>query len=265
MIDIGANLAHESFDADRDAVLARARSAGITHIVLTGSCRDSNRRAAELAAAHPGFLSATAGVHPHHAAEWHANDAALIEQLAADGRIVSLGECGLDYYRDIAPRAQQQAAFEAQLALAAALRLPLFLHQRDAHPDFVAILRRWRDRLGPVVVHCFTDTAEALADYLALDCHIGLTGWACDERRGGHLLAMAPRIPRGRLMVETDAPYLLPRTLPKPMQKSAGRRNEPAFLPWVVAALAAARDETPEALAAHTEDTARAFFRLPAP
>ncbi len=265
MIDIGANLAHESFTADLPAVLARAQAAGITRIVVTGSCRDSNRRSAELAAAHPDLLSSTAGVHPHHAADWGDDDAALIREFAAGTTLVSLGECGLDYFRDIAPRSVQRSAFEAQLALAAELGLPLFLHQRDAHDDFVAILRAWRDRLGPVVVHCFTDTAQALTDYLALDCHIGITGWACDERRGAHLLELAPRIPVGRLMVESDAPYLLPRTLPKPQQKAAGRRNEPAFLPWVIAALAAARGETPEALAAHTAASAQAFFRLKAP
>lgn len=262
MIDIGANLANACFDADRDAVLQRARAAGVEHIVITGSCRASNALAAEMVNMHPDFLSATAGVHPHHARDWEDADATLIRTLAADGCIVSLGECGLDYFRDVSPRPAQHRAFEAQLSLASELGLPLFLHQRDAHADFLALLRPWRPRLGAVVVHCFTDTAEALHDYLDLDCHVGLTGWVCDERRGHHLLPLARAIPADKLLVETDAPYLLPRSLPKPMQKAAGRRNEPAFLPWVIAALAAARDDSPAALAAQTAANARRFFGL---
>lgn len=271
MIDIGANLAHDSFDLDRDAVLARARDAGVGLIVVTGSSLESAQRAVELADQYPGQLYATAGLHPHHASEWSLTHAERLRALAQHPRCVSLGECGLDYFRDLSPRADQQRAFVAQLELAAELRKPLFLHQRDAHADFLAILREYRSRLGGVVVHCFTDTRAALNDYLALDCHIGITGWICDERRGRHLLEAVTDIPADRLMVETDAPYLLPRTAPKPVpagpkggiEGTASRRNEPAFLPWVVRAIAAARKEEFESVAAATTTTARAFFNLP--
>ncbi|HEX4896020.1 MAG TPA: TatD family hydrolase [Solimonas sp.] len=259
MIDIGANLAHDSFDADLDAVLGRARAAGVTQIVVTGSSLDSARRAVALARAHPGYLYATAGLHPHHASEWSAEHAEAYTALAADPALVSLGECGLDYFRDFSPREDQRRAFAAQLELAIRLRKPLFLHQRDAHGDFLAMLREVRPHLGAVVVHCFTDTRAALADYLALDCHVGITGWICDERRGRHLLEAVADIPLSRLMVETDAPYLLPRTAPK----QADRRNEPAMLPWVVRAIAGARGETEAAVAAATTATARSFFGLP--
>lgn len=259
LVDIGANLAHESFAADLDAVLARARAAGVDRIVVTGSGADSNEQALALARAHPGLLYATAGLHPHHASDWNERLAARIAELAREPQLVALGECGLDYFRDLSPRAAQRQAFVAQLALAIAAGKPLFLHQRDAHADFLAILREHRAQLADVVVHCFTDTAEALADYLALDCHIGITGWICDERRGRHLLDAVTTIPLDRLMIETDAPYLLPRTI-RPQPKD--RRNEPMNLPAVARAIAAARGESFEAVAAATSATARRFFRL---
>lgn len=264
MIDIGANLAHESFAADLDAVLQRAWDAGLSAIVVTGSCLDSARRAVDLAAAHPGRLFATAGLHPHHAAEWTDAHAACIRELAQARGLVSLGECGLDYFRDLSPREAQRRAFVAQLELAIELRRPVFLHQRDAHADFVAILREHRAALVDVCVHCFTDTPQAADDYLALDCHLGITGWICDERRGTHLHEVARRVPPARLMVETDAPYLLPRNLPRARRPRDARRNEPAFLPWVVETIADARGEPAAQVAAFTADTARRFFRLPA-
>ena len=271
LVDIGANLAHESFDIDRDAVLARARAAGVRQIVITGSSLDSAQRAQQLALAHPGFLFATAGLHPHHASEWTVELEAAFRDLAGQPGCVSLGECGLDYFRDLSPREDQRRAFSAQLALAVELKKPLFLHQRDAHDDFLALLREYRPQLGAVVVHCFTDTREALHDYLALDCHIGITGWICDERRGRHLLEAVGDIPLDRLMVETDAPYLLPRTAPKPgpggagapAAGAAGRRNEPAYLTWVVSAIAQARGLPEDDIARSTTASARAFFQLP--
>ena len=172
---------------------------------------------------------------------------------------MALGEAGLDYFRDLSPRDAQKRAFVAQLELAEAHGLPVFLHQRDAHGDFLAILREHRPNLRACVVHCFTDTRAALADYLALDCHIGITGWICDERRGQHLVEAVVDIPADRLMLETDAPYLMPRTI-RPRPKT--RRNEPANLPYVVQAVAAARDETVAQTAAHTTATARSFFEL---
>jgi TatD DNase family protein len=267
LIDIGANLAHESFDADREAMLQRARAAGVEAIIVTGSSLDSTRQAIaqvqdDAAAAridHP-QLYATAGLHPHHAAEWSDTLAAQFRTLAAATEVVAVGECGLDYFRDLSPRQAQRAAFVAQLQIAVENGKPLFLHQRDAHADFAAILREHRAQLSDCVVHCFTDTAAALDDYLALDCHIGITGWICDERRGTHLLELARRIPADRLLIETDAPYLLPRTI-KPAPKH--RRNEPSFLPAVLTRIAEARSDDQAALAAQTTLNARRFFRLP--
>jgi len=271
MIDIGANLAHESFAIDYPQVLERAWAAGVSHIVLTGSCRASNQAVAQLAAADSARLSCTAGVHPHHAAEWMDEDAALIRELAALPQLVSLGECGLDYYRDLSPRDVQRRVFVAQLELAIELKKPVFLHQRGAHEDFLPILTEHRAALTAACVHCFTDTQAAMESYVALDCHIGITGWACDPKRGAPLRAVVPHIPAERLLVETDAPYLLPHNVPRGQRPSSlhsdkpgidGRRNEPAYLPWVVQALAELRGTSPDALAAETTDNARRFFQL---
>jgi TatD DNase family protein len=259
LIDIGANLTHESFRRDLPDVLARARAAGVVQMVVTGASREDSVAAFELARAHPGALYATAGVHPHHAGDYGADADAALRELARAPEVVAVGETGLDYFRDLSPRPAQRAAFEQQLAIAIALQKPLFLHQRDAHADFLALLKAARDRVPGVVVHCFTDQRRALFDYLDLDCHIGITGWICDERRGAHLVELVRSIPADRLLLETDAPYLLPRDLPQP---PASRRNEPMYLAHVCAAVARARGEAPDATAANATATARAFFGL---
>ncbi len=260
LIDIGANLGHESFDADRDAVLARARAAGVVQMVVTGASREGSRRALEVARAHPGFLYATAGVHPHHASEYTEEADAELRALHVAPEIVAVGECGLDYHRDFSPRPAQRRAFERQLQLAAELGKPLFLHQRDAHDDFLAILRNFDGRLGSAVVHCFTGTREQMLECLDAGYYIGITGWLCDERRGLHLREMVRDIPAERLLIETDAPYLLPRTV-RPMP--AHRRNEPMYLRHIVEELARDRGEPVALTAAASTAAARAFFRLP--
>ena len=260
LIDIGANLTHDSFDRDRAAVLERARAAGVAQLVVTGASREHSPQALQLARAHPGVLFATAGVHPHHASEYTDECDAEMRALHAHPEVVAVGECGLDYFRDFSPRPMQRSAFERQLQIAVDTGKPLFLHQRDAHADFMAMMKNFDGRLGPAVVHCFTGTREELFDYLDQDWHIGITGWLCDERRGAHLRELVKHIPANRLMVETDAPYLLPRTL-KPMPKD--RRNEPAFLAHIVEELARDRGETVQRAAAASTATARAFFRLP--
>ncbi|MCS6947779.1 MAG: TatD family hydrolase, partial [Steroidobacteraceae bacterium] len=208
----------------------------------------------------PQRLRATVGVHPHHAAQIDDGGWDELAALAADEHCSAIGECGLDYFRLFAPAAQQQAAFERQLELASRRGKPVFLHQRDAHGDFVAILRRYRPRLAGGVAHCFTGDGAQLRDYLDLGLHIGITGWICDERRGQHLRDVVRQIPAGWLMLETDGPYLLPRDLRPP---PAGRRNEPAFLPHIAATVAAARRESIAELAAHTTAAARRLFALP--
>jgi len=260
LIDIGVNLAHDSFDRDRAEVLARARAAGVVQMIVTGANGESTRRAIALAEAHPARLFATAGVHPHHATELDDALAAELERLAAHPAVVAVGECGLDYYRDLSPRDAQRRAFARQLELAVRLGKPVFLHQRDAHADFIAIVREYRRALIGGVAHCFTGAGAELSECLSLDLAIGITGWICDERRGAHLLPLMREIPDERLMIETDAPYLLPRDLEL---KPNSRRNEPAYLVHVARAVARARGTGFETLATTTTAAARALFQLP--
>jgi len=259
LIDIGANLGHESFTHDLDAVLARARGAGVARMIVTGASREGSPRALELAQAHPALLHATAGVHPHHAVEYTDEADAEMRALHTHAEVVAVGECGLDYFRDLSPRPAQRRTFERQLQIAVDTGKPLFLHQRDAHADFVAMMRNFEGRLGPAVVHCFTGTREELFECLDHDWHIGITGWLCDERRGLHLRELVKHIPANRLMIETDAPYLLPRTV-KPAPSH--RRNEPMYLAHIVEELARDRGEDVAVTAAATTATAREFFRL---
>jgi TatD DNase family protein len=261
LIDIGANLAHDSFDDDRDAMMQRAAEAGVATMIVTGSSDDSNVQAAALAASNPGVLYSTAGVHPHHASDYTDASDTLIRELATRDEVVAVGECGLDYFRNFSPRDAQLEAFRRQLQIAKDTRLPVFLHQRDAHDDFVEALEPELPHLSRAVAHCFTGEGESLREYLAMGLYIGITGWICDERRGKHLHDIVHIIPDDRLLIETDAPYLLPRTI-RPKPKS--RRNEPMHLVEVVRVVAEARGQTEAHVATITTENARRFFSLPA-
>ena len=260
LIDIGSNLTHESFDADRPLVIDRAIRAGVVQQLVTGADLASSAAAAALAAAHPGVLACTAGVHPHHAAGFDPGRVGEFRALLALPQTAAVGECGLDYHRNFSPREAQQAAFRVQLELAVELGKPVFLHQRDAHDDFLAMLADFAPRLRGGVAHCFTGGQAHLESYLALGLSVGVTGWVCDERRGGSLRESVPHIPAGRLLLETDAPYLLPRDL-SPAPRS--RRNEPAHLPHIAAAVARLRAEPLSAVAVSTTANARHLFGLP--
>ncbi|HET9473444.1 MAG TPA: TatD family hydrolase, partial [Steroidobacteraceae bacterium] len=155
-IDIGVNLAHDSFDADRDAVMQRAAAVGVRQMMVTGSSEEGSRKAIELAREHPRVLFATAGVHPHHAADLSQEALPALAEMARAPEVVAVGECGLDYFRDFSPRDLQRRAFVWQLEIAANTGKPVFLHQRDAHQDFLAILREHRGSIAGGVAHCFT-------------------------------------------------------------------------------------------------------------
>ena len=259
LFDIGANLAHDSFDDDRDEVLQRAADAGVPRVIGARRSDENNRKAAQLAQEHPGVLWSTAGVHPHHASDYTDDSDAQIRKLAAARRVAAIGECGLDYFRNFSPREAQLEAFKAQLDIAAETGLPVFLHQRDAHDDFVEVLEPMLPELSRAVAHCFTGEHESLREYLALGLYIGVTGWICDERRGAHLKEIVSIIPDDRLMIETDAPYLLPRTI-KPKPKT--RRNEPMYLPEVLRVTAEARGQSEAHVAKITTENAQKFFEL---
>jgi len=253
MIDIGANLTHASFKEDLGEVVSRARKAGVTSMVITGTTVEESREAAAIAERFD--LHSTVGIHPHHAKDFKNTDE--LKSAAAHPRVVAIGECGLDFNRNYSPHPAQEECFTSQLQLGIDLGKPLFLHSRDAHPRFAQIVKSMK--VQKAVAHCFTGEREELRAYLDLGLYIGITGWICDERRGKHLLELVREIPRDRLLLETDSPYLTPRDM-KPQPKS--RRNEPAFLPHILKTVARALERDVQDVAAETTRNARALFSL---
>jgi TatD DNase family protein len=259
MIDIGVNLTNKSLMQDLEQVLQRATDAGINTIVVTGTNLKESEKAVQLCIQNPQQLICTAGVHPHHASDWTADIAGQITQLASQPCVRAIGETGLDFNRNYSPSPAQTDVFRQQLEIAIQLNMPVFCHQRDAHDTFLSILKEYRDNLTKVVVHCFTDTRAALFDYLDLDCHIGITGWICDERRGTDLQNIIKHIPANRLMLETDAPYLLPRSL---LPKPKSRINEPCYLPHILQTVAHHQGKSVQHLAVECLRTSQLFFDI---
>jgi len=258
MVDIGVNLAHRSFQKDRAEVIQRAFAAGVQSMIITGTSLATSEAAVRIAREYPNQLFATAGVHPHDSRNCSEQTISELRRLAANQEVVAIGECGLDFNRDFSPRPQQEKWFEAQIVLAEELQMPLFLHERDAQQRFCEILKRARKQV-PAVIHCFTGTRDELKAYLDLGLHIGITGWICDERRGMHLRELVKEIPADHLMIETDAPFLLPRTMPtKPKED----RNEPAFLNFVLKTLADCLGKPVDLVALETTRTATEFLRI---
>jgi len=270
--DIGVNLLNPAFDRDRGAVIARASEAGVKTLIITGSDIESSAGAAKFVPAYAGAAvneyprltcKSTAGVHPHNAKNWNEQTLAGLEELAAlyCNNIRAIGECGLDYNRNFSPQDAQKKCFADQLKLAARIGKPVFLHERDAFDDFFSILKQYRAGLPGAVVHCFTGGMRELEAYLSVDCYIGITGWICDERRGGHLIPLLKHVPADRLLLETDAPYLLPRDLSRSAKGKSGR-NEPCFLPHIAATVAEILGKPLDQIATETSANAERFFGL---
>ena len=264
MIDIGVNLSSKRFKDDIGDVLERALEAGVEKLVLTGTSVDESQAVLkicqEYAGQFPSMLYATCGIHPHDAKSFNHSSLSSLRELVAHPQMVAIGEAGLDFNRNISTQKDQEIAFEAQLELAAELNMPLFLHERDASQRQLEIMHAYRDHFSDAVIHCFTGDKKTLFSYLDMDLHIGITGWICDERRGLELQRLAKNIPLARLMIETDAPYLMPRNIkPKPKHN----RNEPAFLPHVLTGIAEVRPETAQEISAATSANAARFFRRP--
>jgi len=259
-IDIGVNLTGSAFSSDLADVVRRAQDVGVNRMIVTGSDIQHSQMALELNRQYPGVLMSTAGVHPHHASEFDANTVPVLRDLCAYDSVVAVGECGLDYNRNYSRPGDQRLAFEAQLKLACELQLPVFLHQRDAHADFVSMLAEYRHDLVGAVAHCFTGSVDQAVDYIKMDMYIGITGWICDERRGAVLQRAVKDIPLERIMLETDAPYLLPRDLQqRPVQK---RRNEPCYLPHICDVTAGHMGIESEQLAFSALENSRRFFSI---
>lgn len=250
LVDTHCHLADPAFEADLPLVLERAWAAGLSRVVVIGESRPRAERALELAAGEP-RLAVTAGTHPHDAREWSAESAAWLRATLAHPRIVALGEIGLDYHYDYSPRAAQQAAFEAQMALAAEAGKPVVIHAREADDDVAAILRNHPGVTA--ILHSFSSgpgllkAAVALGHYLSFSGMITFKTWRLDP--------VIPEIPADRLLVETDAPYLAP--VPQ-----RGRRNEPALVRFVAERLGVVLGVPFEEIALSTSRNALRVFRL---
>ena len=259
LIDIGINLTSDSFDGDQGQVIASAEAAGVTRLIVTGTSVSSSLRAAEITNNYPGKVFCTVGVHPHHATEFDQFTKNARRDLLALPTAVAIGECGLDYFRNFSSPEKQQSAFSAQLELAQEIKKPVFLHQRDAFDAFLSMIREVRSGLSSGVAHCFTGGPDELKKLLALDLYIGITGWLCDERRGANLREAVRKLPLDRMLLETDAPYLIPRDLP---EKPRSRRNEPRFLLHILKHLAKETGYPIETIANSTTRNAETLFSL---
>ncbi|CAH9066337.1 3'-5' ssDNA/RNA exonuclease TatD [Pseudoalteromonas sp. CIP111854] len=240
-IDAGVNLTSSQFDDARDDIVMRAKQAGVDNMLLIGTNTQDSMHCLQLAR-HYGFVC-TSGIHPHDAKSTQADYIAQLKTLFLHPEVVAVGECGLDFNRNFSPRSEQISVLSQQLELAEQNNLPVYLHERDAFDAMRAQLEQVKVH---GVLHCFTGDKHALDFYLHYGLMIGITGWVCDERRGAQLQQLVPLIPDDRLLIETDAPYLLPRTL-KPKPKS--RRNEPAFVEAIVREVARLRGQSCEHVA----------------
>ncbi|HEV2749779.1 MAG TPA: TatD family hydrolase [Gemmatimonadales bacterium] len=247
LVDAHCHLGDGAFDADRDAVIARASAARVSHIVVVGGTLAESEAAAALAHGRAG-LSATAGLHPHEARDWSADAAASLRDLLALPEVVALGETGLDYHYDHSPRDAQRRAFEAQLALGAATGKPVVVHAREADADMAAMLR---SAGGTVVLHSFSSGPKVVEAGLSIGAYFSFSGMI--TFRNWRSAVPLTTYPPDRLLVETDAPYLAP-------VPHRGQRNEPAFVRAVAEALARARGETIETIERQTTDNAARVF-----
>jgi len=256
--DAGINLFSDRFNSDRDDVVRRARDVNIKEMLLISSDLAESQLNTQYCSNVPS-LYCTAGVHPHQAAGVSAGWIADLESLLQDPHVVAVGECGLDFNRNFSTPEQQIEVFEAQLAVATRLNKPVYLHERDAFPIQISLLKNHPGLRG--IAHCFTGDSSQLKTYLDLGLYIGITGWLCDTKRGQSLMDAVRYLPLDRLILETDAPFLLPKTMaPKP--KSS--RNEPAYLPTVAAQFAHLTGHSLDDIALHSRRNSLTLFQITA-
>jgi TatD DNase family protein len=259
MIDIGINLTNKRFDKDRQLVINAAKQSGVKGLIITGTNLRESEKALKLAKTDPEFLYCTAGIHPHDAKTCDQKSLQKLRQIAEDPHVKAIGECGLDFNRNFSTAHEQEYAFIEQLELAIDLQLPVFMHERDASTRLISLLKPYLAQLSNVVLHCFTGSKSELNHYIELGLYIGITGWICDERRGKTLLEIVKLIPDDRLMIETDAPYLLPRNM---QEKPKSSRNEPKYLPYIAQTIANARGQSVNELLINSTRNSLLFFDL---
>lgn len=259
MIDIGVNLTSARFDKDREQVVEAAISSGVNQLLITGTTVEESQQALALAQANPTHLACTAGVHPHYADQVAEDYLSVLKALAEHPSVKAVGECGLDFNRNFSTPENQLKVFQAQASLAAELEMPLFLHQRDAFESWFKVLTPFFDQVPAMVSHCFTGTKAEMDACLQAGMYIGITGWVCDERRGADLQEAVKHLPLSQMMIETDAPYLTPRTI-RPRPKSS--RNEPKYLRYVADKIAELKQISVESVIYHSQENAKRVFNL---
>lgn len=261
LVDTHCHLDFNSFDSDRPQVIQRAREAGVERVLNPGINLESSQKAIELANAHAEIFSAV-GVHPNEALSWQEDTPARLRSLAGHLKVVAIGEIGLDYYRDRAPRDVQRLVFREQLSLAGELGLPVIVHNRDATGDLLEILADWHASLlaagsplaaRPGVLHSYSEAVEPARDVMAMNFLIGFTG-PVTFRNAADLQRVAAAIPLESVLVETDAPFLSPHPY-------RGKRNEPAFVRLVAEKIAELHETSFDSIASNTTANASRLFQ----
>ena len=235
LFDIACNFSSNRFESDLNEVIKRAKDNNVTKFLLVSASLKDAEKVNKIYQDNIDSCFLTIGAHPHHANEFNSSSPSEMKRLIEEYKPHSIGETGLDFFRNLSSFEEQSFAFEEQIRISIEFNKPLFLHQRDAHEDFVKIIKKYKSDIGNAVVHCFTGSQSELDTYLDLGFHIGLTGWVCDERRNVDLRNSLKNIPLDKLMIETDSPYLIPRNL---KNKPKNNRNEPSYLPHIAEEIA---------------------------
>ena len=251
LFDSHCHVNEEKFDEDREEVLARMAEHGITRYAVIGSDMATSRACVEYAKTHPGAVCAV-GIHPHEAKGYLEGDLDTLAGWIRSGEAQAIGEIGLDYYYDLSPRETQREVCRLQMELAWQLGTGTAFHVRDAHQDMIDLMKSMRPHLTPGILHCFSGSSEIAKEYLKMGYYISFAG-PVTFKKAPKLREAALIVPRDRLLIETDSPYLVP----EPVR---GRRNEPANVRFVAEKLAEIRGEDPDELAAYTYENAMRFY-----
>lgn len=262
-IDIGINLTNKQFQNETDSIIKNAIAENVSQIILTGTSIKVSELSAKIAQQHPNVLYSTAGIHPHDAKNFDNQSISKLKTLLQKKHVVSVGECGLDFDRDFSPRPIQEECYRAQLELATEVQKPLFLHERAAFARFMAVTTDYLPRLPKAVVHCFTGSLSEAKSYLEKGFYLGFTGAISDSKRFSQLKDVIRFVPLDRMMIETDAPFMLPKNVPRDaLTQHHERRNEPAFLPYVAKTIAEFKGLSLDVVAEHSTKTAKEFFGI---
>tara|TARA_B100000131_G_scaffold201277_1_gene193404 strand:- start:184 stop:969 length:786 start_codon:yes stop_codon:yes gene_type:complete len=253
------NFTHESFKKDLDSVIDDSISSGVQYLFCPASREIEIDSILSVCKKMPNNIFAGVGIHPHYSSELKPNTYKNLKDYVAHSSVKAIGEIGLDYFRNFQSPEIQIKCFENLLELSRETKMPAFLHHRDAFSDFYPILNNAIDELPASVVHCFTGDEKELKSFLDLGLYIGITGWICDPKRGNEVKDLLKYVPIDRMLIETDAPYLLPKDL---NIKPKNNRNEPKFLPHILSTIAEELNLSEDDLAQMTTNNFKFLFRV---